>query len=497
MTEIQLLYAANTMTEEEGLIQQNLFFFVLVKNLAFVKKIDVVWAGEDGVWHTLPAMFHSMSEPNSEYWNATATFHSTPDIALPGTIQFALRYEVMGQEYWDNNRGLNYVSQARSCIQAAEDHPVLNLGLHQRLVDDQLHVPITVAINHPFQADNVSIHWTTDDWQHTNMTPCHLKSRLALERDEHIIEDGAQIWTGLLNIDQDFRLQYSICSKSEDHILWDNNVGRNYSASRKPLNVLVLNLHCCQEDNQDYKFSQIAKAINELSVDVACLQEVAENWNDAQGDWESNSAKIINDRLEDPYHLHTDWSHLGFNRYREGVAILSRYPIAEYDSRYVSNGHDPYSIHSRRAVMGKIAVPYFGLINVFSIHTSWWEDGFAEQLENLRGWADAQRDGQVKATLLCGDFNIKAGSKGYQLIVNSNEYEDQFLAARSPKIFQAIFRNQRPDWQHYLVDDHRIDYIFMEKSSALRVTSARFVFTGQEYGSVSDHDGLLMTFEPA
>ena len=497
MCKIQLLYVANEITRKIGFTQQDLSFFVLVENLAFFKQIDVVWAGEDGVWHTLPATHHSMSEHGKEHWNATATFHSEPDISLPGNIQFALRYQVSGKEYWDNNHNLNYRCQANSCIQQADHHSLLNIGFTRYLNDDQKLVPITVAVNHPLHAEKVSVHWTTDDWKHTNITQCYLNSSLALVRDEKTIPDGVQIWKARLIIGNAFRMQYSICCESENSVLWDNNAARNYSAGRKPLNVLVLNLHCYQERNQDYKFSQIAKAINELRVDVVCLQEVAENWNDAKGDWPSNSAKIINDRLEPPYHLHTDWSHLGFDRYREGVAILSRYPIARYDSRYVSNSSDPYNIHARKVVMAQIAVPCIGLINFFSAHISWWDDGFAEQFENLRGWAAANHNDQVKGTLLCGDFNIKAGSRGYELIVNSNEYEDQYLALKSPMVFEKIFHDKRSNWQHYLVDDHRIDYIFMKKSSGLRVTSGRVVFTKQEYGRVSDHEGYLMTFEPA
>jgi maltose 6'-phosphate phosphatase len=146
--------------------------------------------------------------------------------------------------------------------------------------------------------------------------------------------------------------------------------------------------------------------------------------------------------------------------------------------------------------MAQIAVPFIGLVNVFSAHISWWDDGFAEQFENLRGWAADNHNGEVKGTLLCGDFNIKAGSRGYEQIVNSNEYEDQYLAVKSPKVFEKIFHDKCPDWQHYLADDHRIDYIFKKKSSSMRVTSGRVVFTKQEYGRVSDHEGYLMTFEP-
>lgn len=497
MRKVRLLYAANTVTEQEGVTEQNLYFLIQVKNLEFAKIIDVVWAGADGVWHTLPATFHSMTDDDSECWNATAVFASTDATPLPRNIQFSVRYRVKGKEYWANNDENNYFIPVRAALQGVPGNGLLNIGFRQHLEQDQRHVPVTVAVNAPTRAQEVSLHWTSDDWQHTHVTPCQLKTRLVLETSEQIIEDGAQIWCALLDIGADFRLQYSICCETDKAVFWDNNSGLNYSASRKPLNVLVLNLHCCQEDNQDYKFSQIAKAIDELCVDIVCLQEVAENWNDAQGDWASNSARIINDRLKEPYHIHTDWSHLGFVRYREGVAILSRYPFAKYDARFLSNSQDPYSIHTRKGVMGQVDVPYFGLINVFSVHTSWWADGFAEQFRNLRDWAEGQQGSEVRATLLCGDFNIKAGSDGYELVVASDVYDDEFLGVTSPKVFTKIFRERRDDWPRYLRHDGRIDYVFRARSSALRATAARFVFTPQEYGRVSDHEGLLMTFEQA
>jgi maltose 6'-phosphate phosphatase len=496
MSKIQLQYVTNLLTRKKGLIQQELSFFLLVENHSFAKNVDVVWAGEDGVWQTLPAMYHSSPERGKEYWQAKATFHRSSDKALPGNIQFALRYRFSGGEFWDNNSGQNYSSQANCGTRLADNYPLLNFGFEEALDDGQRFVPVTVAVNPSVHAEKVTVHWTTDDWKHTKTTRCYLKRSSTLGREENQEKSGAQVWKGLLNIGHAFRLQYSICCESADRVLWDNNFGRNYSAHRKPLKALILNLHCYQEENQDYKFSRIAKAINDLDVDIVCLQEVAEPWNDGKGDFELNSAKIINERLDSPYHLFTDWSHLGFDRYREGVAVLSKYPIAKHDSRYISNSDDPYNIHARKVVMAQIAVPFIGPVNFFSCHISWWDDGFPEQFENLRKWANAEHTRQIKGTMLCGDFNIKAGSRGYELVVDSNEYEDQFLAADSPEKFEKIFGDRRPHWQRYLLDDHRIDYIFMHKSSELKVTSGRVLFTEQDYGSVSDHNGYLMTFEP-
>jgi maltose 6'-phosphate phosphatase len=98
--------------------------------------------------------------------------------------------------------------------------------------------------------------------------------------------------------------------------------------------------------------------------------------------------------------------------------------------------------------------------------------------------------------MLCGDFNIKAGSRGYECVVDSKEYDDQYLSANSPQVFRAIFEVKDAHWQRALDSDHRIDYVFLRKGSDLRVTSGRVLFTDRDYGRVSDHFGYLMTFVP-
>jgi len=500
MDKIQLLYVENVITRKKAGVRQRLRFFMRVEDVGYDKRVDVVWAGEDGVWQTLPASFHSKPEHAKEYWQARLDFKLTPDKSLPGNIRFGLRYRVLGAEYWDNNQGLNHSSQADSGIRLTGAAPVLNIDFAGRLDDGRKIVPITVAVDKFTEADKVTVRWTTDDWRHCHETTCHFKrnhwDEAALSNARNPNQYGTAVWTGRLGIGRAFRLQYSIRLERGGQVFWDNNHGKNYSASREPLKILILNLHCYQEDNQDHKFSQIARAIDELNIDVVCLQEVAELWNEGAGDWQSNSARIINDRLAAPYRIHTDWSHLGFGKYREGVAILSRYPFLQQESGYVSSSHDVYSIHSRKVVMAQIRVPHIGLVNVFSVHLSWWEDGFAEQFERLCEWADAKRTPSVSATLLCGDFNIAAGSAGYHLVVDARQYEDQYLAANSRGLFEKIFRVNDPHWQDYPGDDYRIDYIFLHKAGELRATSARALFTERDYGRVSDHCGYFMTFEP-
>ena len=500
MDKIQLLYVENVITRKKAGVRQTLSFFMRVENVSYDKQIEVFWSGEDGQWQTLSASFHSKLEADQEYWQAHAIFQLTSANSLPGNIQFGVRYQTPDFECWDNNRGLNFSSQADSGVKLVCAVPILNIDFLTKLDQQQKFLPITVAVENFTATDRVTVHWTTDNWQHSRKTACHFKKNYwdkeALSNARNPNQYGATIWKGWLRIGHAFRVQYSVCVERNGQSFWDNNHGSNYALSRQPLKVLILNLHCYQEDNQDYKFSQIAKAINELDADLVCLQEVAELWNDGAGDWASNSANIINNRLAMAYHLHTDWAHLGFDTYREGVAILSKYPFINQDASYVSDSHDPYSIHSRKVVMAQVQVPAIGLINVFSAHLSWWEDGFAGQFARLCDWAEAKQSPQVGATLLCGDFNITAGSAGYHLVVDAHQYEDQYLAANSQGVFDKIFRVNDAHWQDYLSDDYRIDYVFLNKASELQVKSAKVLFTEQDYGRVSDHCGYFMTFEP-
>ncbi len=500
MDKIQLLYVKNIISRKHKKARQMLSFFMWVDNINYDKQVDVVWAGEDMQWQTLPVQFHSKLGNDKEYWYAEINILADKHKPLPGNIQFGLRYRSLDKEYWDNNRGLNYVSEADSGIQLTQSMPLLNIGFSKQLNESQKFIPITVAVDAAFAAEKVTIHWTTDNWQNTHKTPCHFKidywDKALSSNARNPNQYGTQIWKGWIKPRDAFRVQYSIACESKGQIHWDNNDGHNYVLSHQALKILILNLHCYQEDNQDYKFSQIAKAINELDVDVVCLQEVAELWNNGQGDWDTNSAKIIQDRLTAPFHLYTDWAHRGFDQYREGVAILSKYAMSGQDSKYVSDSHDPYSIHSRKVVMAQIKVPHMGSINVFSAHLSWWEDGFKDQFTRLSEWAESKQSVEVSTTLLCGDFNITAGSPGYGMVVDAHQYDDQFLAANSPSVFEKVFRVNDSHWQHYLAEDYRIDFIFMNKASGLVVTSANVLFTEQDYGRVSDHCGYLMTFEP-
>lgn len=115
------------------------------------------------------------------------------------------------------------------------------------------------------------------------------------------------------------------------------------------------------------------------------------------------------------------------------------------------------------------------MVNTVSSHFSWLSGGFLGQFKRLRAWASHKHGGNLAGTFLCGDFNIKADSEGYQAVVRTQEYQDQFLAATSRNVFDKVFRQPSPDSDRYSSTDGRIDCVFMHKHSPLRAVSAREV----------------------
>lgn len=500
MSVVELLYAANVISRKRGVVRQALEFNLLIENIAYAKVVEVHWAGEDGVWETLPAVFVATAGANRELWRAQTWRQGSATASLPGNIQFALVCHSGGRAYWNNRDGANYQLEADAGLMLGDARALVHIDYSPQLQIDQKTLSVDVAVPVALAAQQVYVDWSTDGWQTKNRTPCVFtrdhwdKNQQSNARNPN--QYGVQIWTGRLRIRDAFRVVYAVGCLTPAGELWDSNRGANYVARHADLKVLTLNLHCYQEDNQDYKLSLIARVINELDVDIVCLQEVAENWNGGNGDWNSNAAKIIAERLDRPYELHTDWAHIGFDRYREGVAILSKFPLRKREARYVSRNHDVYSIHSRKAAMVQVEAPYMGLINIFSTHLSWWQDGFREQYDALAAWAQRRATKNVTATLICGDFNIKAGSEGYVHMVTHSDFEDQHLKACCRGDFEAVFRDRAAHWEQKLSNDHRIDYILMRRSDGLKPTSTRVLFTEQDYGRVSDHVGFMVTFEP-
>ncbi|MDH3612384.1 MAG: endonuclease/exonuclease/phosphatase family protein [Gammaproteobacteria bacterium] len=297
------------------------------------------------------------------------------------------------------------------------------------------------------------------------------------------------------------------------------------NAASTDFTVLTLNLHTYQEihsegvaeseltdelarqriDSYGPLFDRIADGITQLDPDVVCFQEVGE-WSGGNtenpdsvlfGSSDSNMVHQILQRLDEHYFYTMDWSHYGFDVWLEGSAILSKHPFIDTGSRFISNpdnGHYEFW-KSRNVPMARIELPGSGRVNVFSVHTGWWDDEeepFQDQYRNLLAWAGEIAEPH-ETTFLCGDFNVPAGSRMQEFMTNGTGYSDQYALANPDGLFDATIGGAIDGWEDN-DSGQRIDYILMNDDSLLKVEKAEIVFTEETYGIVSDHAGVYARF---
>lgn len=263
------------------------------------------------------------------------------------------------------------------------------------------------------------------------------------------------------------------------------------------LRVLTLNLHCYQEDNQLEKFKLIAKAIYENSIDVILFQEAAQH-KDSVVIKTLNGIKIKSDNaieliknelmlLGVDYEFLWDWSHYGWEVWEEGLGILSKHPIVLQSSNYITSSSSQEFWLSRKALEVNIDVNG-AVINFVNVHAGFWndnEESYQAQLENL-----LKLNQQDTPVLFAGDFNVEAGTPGYEYILNRSKFRDLDLEVNSGGMFNPTIGGVIDGWEDIDGRGKRIDFLFTS-SERIVCEKVNRIFTKDNYGEVSDHFGLL------
>jgi len=87
--------------------------FIEVENIAYEKRVVVRWRNVKCV--DTEATYLRSSGGNTEIWRAVSPTHSCWSNEGPKTesIKFAIRYDVPGETFWDNNGGSDYCCEHR------------------------------------------------------------------------------------------------------------------------------------------------------------------------------------------------------------------------------------------------------------------------------------------------------------------------------------------------------------------------------------------------
>lgn len=257
------------------------------------------------------------------------------------------------------------------------------------------------------------------------------------------------------------------------------------------MKLLTLNCHSWQEDNQHEKIKTIAETIASNDYDVIALQEVSQHIDSPivhGAIREDNFALLLVEELRKlgapDYTFTWDFSHIGYDVYEEGLAILTKHKIEEEYSFFITRNQDQSYWKTRKIVGAKINVNEQP-VSFYSCHLGWWHD----EEEPFIDQADSLLD-QVKKDVpffLMGDFNNAAAvpGEGYEYLLKKGLFDTYELAA--DKDAGVTIAGEIAGWENNK-QDLRIDLILA--GQLVDTKYSRVIFNRENKPVVSDHYGV-------
>lgn len=272
------------------------------------------------------------------------------------------------------------------------------------------------------------------------------------------------------------------------------------------MKLLTINTHSLIEENYEEKLNIFVNAIIKEKPDIVAMQEVNQLCSEKIID-NSRLAKMIECQNTVPVHkdnhvariaqlltehgLDYYWTWLpikiGYDKFDEGLAFLSRFPITNTDTFLISK-NDDYKNWKTRKILGiQTKKGWF-----YSVHMGWWNDGdesFKNQWERLN--VHLQDKGQV---WLMGDFNSQSDirDEGYDCVLNSGWIDTYTIAKNSDS--GITVENIIDGWDNNKSQKMRIDYIW-SNNDKISVLSSNVIFNGINEAIISDHYGILIDIE--
>ncbi|MEX2785418.1 endonuclease/exonuclease/phosphatase family protein [Streptococcus sp. H49] len=261
---------------------------------------------------------------------------------------------------------------------------------------------------------------------------------------------------------------------------------------------LTLNTHSWLENKALTKLSDLAEHIANENYDLISLQEVNQSLEAPLADKalgyvklrkspelrKDNYALQLADCLRakgKAYYWSWTYNHIGYGKYQEGVAMLSKTPLKVQDL-LISKTADETDYHTRRALIAQTQIDGQELTAV-SLHMSWFGKGFEGEWKKLETALLAHSS----PLIVMGDFNNPTGTEGYQLVLDSPlRLQDSHVAAQHSAGTHTI--SAAIDGWEGNRQALKVDHIFA--SPTVCFNSSQVVLDGRSTPVVSDHFGL-------
>lgn len=272
------------------------------------------------------------------------------------------------------------------------------------------------------------------------------------------------------------------------------------------MKLLTCNTHSIVESDYEKKLMYFADWLDKNDYDIVALQEVNQTQDRELANLAELNTYIPSNEdisIKSNNHLlrvigilqargkkyYWTWTpiKLGYDKYDEGIGIISKYKPKEVKEFYLTKSKS-YSNWKVRKVIG-IRVEIEGKDKwFFSVHTGWWNDkdeSFEEQLRKL----NKELSFIEEDIYLMGDFNnpYQIENEGYDKILSSGWIDTYNLAEE--KDSGITVSGLIDGWKDYKeLQEMRIDFIF--KNNKNGVKKSRVVFNGKVGEIVSDHFGV-------
>ena len=256
------------------------------------------------------------------------------------------------------------------------------------------------------------------------------------------------------------------------------------------MKLLTVNCHSWQESDQEKKIGILADRIKREKYDVITLQEVSQLIESEvlyENIKKDNYLVVLNEALKsigcNDYSFVWDYSHIGYDIYEEGIGILTRHPIVNTESFFISKGEDRSYWKTRKIL--KATVDIDGTeTDFYTCHLGWWED------EEYQADKLLSKDSKDRLAFFMGDFNNNANvrNEGYDYMI-SKGLKDTFILAKE-KDSGVTVKGKIAGWEENKVD-MRLDIIFANKE--ISVKNSAVVFNGDNEAVISDHYGVEVT----
>ena len=209
-------------------------FTAKVKNIDFAKDVAVRYALPDGSWDERPLSWQKTFNDYDLFARSDNAFSTT---------EFALRYAVSGQIFWDNNDGVNYhVDSGRP--NTVGGNAILNKATARRGTQAGGGFTVTtswvegeILVKNLSFNKRVGIRLSTNEWTTFQDTDASFDNRVSVAAGVSQVE----IWkfkTPELNLDQstpNFRFAVFYNDLLTGEWFWDNNFYQDYTLSKTDL----------------------------------------------------------------------------------------------------------------------------------------------------------------------------------------------------------------------------------------------------------------------